>query len=525
MNIIKKTQKNEMPSYYSLLAMSYKMGKRQDQGFAMVAILGFCLIAIVLGAAMMVKANANRLTATNTQQTVQAEKSAEAGSNKVITALKQNPILLTLNMSDWNTTAIQAKITELNANGQLKDYRFAQSTTGSSSNATGGACNGIPTTTTTATGTSVVSALNSAGIGITAGTTGAPAKIWNNVTTLASGENLSYQFMNYINTGQMTIGGRVGGTGGSGAESYANVNFPVNINAQTVSSAVPAVNAEGIGLWVKASSSSSDIRTNILVTCPSSGTIWAQSPFAVTGYKIIGTNMTMPPTPAIPTANIRTITNASETIPTSADIAATGTSAPYVTNADGTREYRYQIASISSDFTVNVPPRTGVPTGKYDQISVYLTGNIDLQGGQTAIKNDGITVSNGNLVYPANTGELQLRIIGKATTGAIHLGGNASICSAFIHAPTYDLDINGGGQAQGCYQNSGPLNMSTGGTQNPNNRGVYWINSWSGGGQGNHVAHLGTGAGTGDFDPYLGNMAIPSLGAPNGWAKIQKPGT
>ncbi|BAQ66675.1 hypothetical protein [Geminocystis sp. NIES-3709] len=505
-------------NFNNLLTLIYRANLKEEKGFTFLAVLGFSLVAITAGVVMVAKANSNKLTATNTQQAVQAEKAVQAGATQIQDFLRKNPVLLTLPSTNWNNTAIAAKITELQGNNQLTSSpSFQANTSGSSSSA----CNNLPTT-ATPTANTVVSNL-STGIGVTAGNSGTPTTTWASLPNLPSGESLSYRLLTYDN-GTMQIGGRVGGTNGSGAEYYTNVTFPVVSNTRSVADSIPSVNGEGIGLWVKSPSSSSDIRTNILVTCPSSGNIFSSSPFDVSGYKIIGTNMTMPATPATPTANFRAITSTSGvTVPSATDISATGSAAPYITNADGTREYRYTISSITGDFTVNVPDRVGVPSGKYDKVTVYVSGDIDLQGGQSAIKNSRIQISGGNLVYPANTGELQLRIIGKSANGDIHLGGNASICSAFIHAPTYDLDINGGGQAQGCYAGTGGLNMSTGGTQNPNNRGVYWINSWDGGGQGNHVAHLGTGATNAELATYLNNVVSPALGSPDGWERIEKP--
>jgi Tfp pilus assembly protein PilX len=520
----KNTHKTDRLSDYTLLTLLYKMGNRQEQGFALVTILGLALVAMVLGATMIVKANSNRLTATNTQQTVQAEKAVQAGATQIQDFLRKNPALLTLNMDNWNNTQITATTAQLTANNQ-KGYTFNKPTTNASTPSA--ACSGVPTTPTEANATSTVTNLSSSteGIGVTPNTTGSPTVGWRQLPALSSGEQLLYQLISY-NNGRMTIAGKVGGTSGSGSESYADVNFPVNLNP-TVASYMPTVNTEGIGLWVKspASSSSSDIRTNILVTCPTTNTSFAPFDNGQTSYySFVGTNMTMPDTPTTPSTNIKTITATSGvTLPESADITATS-NPPYITKADGTREYRYIMTSITGDLTINVPERTGVSTGKYDKVTIYLTGDIDLQGGQNAIKNSRIAISNGTLSYPANSGELQLRIIGKATTGSIHLGGNAAICSAFIHAPTYNLDINGGGQAQGCYLGTGGLRMADGGTQNPNNRGVYWINSWSGGGQGNHVAHYGSGASNGDLAQYMPN-ALPSLGAPNAFDRIKKPGT
>jgi hypothetical protein len=164
----------------------------------------------------------------------------------------------------------------------------------------------------------------------------------------------------------------------------------------------------------------------------------------------------MPDPPPKPTTNIGTIGNISGLALPLATDTNSGTNYNSATGA-----YQYSVSTITDSFTF----RPGY------KVDLWLDGAIDLQGGQKAIVHNCTGVS--------NCSPFDARIYGLATSASgnntLHLGGNPAICAIFFHAPTYNVDLNGGGQAQGC----------GGGA---NNNGIYWVNSWSGGGQGNHNA-------------------------------------
>jgi hypothetical protein len=65
-------------------------------------------------------------------------------------------------------------------------------------------------------------------------------------------------------------------------------------------------------------------------------------------------------------------------------------------------------------------------------------------------------------------------------------GGNSAVCSIFFWAPTYTVDMSGGGNAGDC--------PSMNGANYANQNGIYWVRAWIGGGQGSHQALNQTGS-------------------------------
>jgi Tfp pilus assembly protein PilX len=204
------------------------------------------------------------------------------------------------------------------------------------------------------------------------------------------------------------------------------------------------------GLWVKESLDTGTVQANLWGSCSS-------DPFKATasGYTMTRTGLAMPNPPAKPVAAIKTLSGVSGvTLPRPEDISSKA-------NVDPTTGvYQYAVDSISESFTVT--------PGK--KVHLWVEGNINLQGGSKAILHPCSATSDPCSPFDA-------RIYGMATNGSISLNEDTSICDVLIWAPTYSTStvLNGSTPTPRC-----------GGSAN--NNGIYWVKSWSGGGQGGNIA-------------------------------------
>jgi len=279
-------------------------------------------------------------------------------------------------------------------------------------------------------------------------------------------------------TGTLTVEGRVNqsGTGSTAsndvgtATTRLQVNIPVQ---QSDPSSVPFP-----GMWVNASVSTTNVSANIMAPCTGTAT----ATFAP-GYGLNRTNLTMPSTPSKPTTNITTIIN-----PSGLTLPEDPTNLSNYNSTTG--EYQYSVSQIDDTFTI----RPGY------KVAIYLDGNIDLQGGQKAIVHQcGST---------PNCSSTDARIYGLSSNGTLHLDGNPSICDIFFLGPTYDVDVNGGGGAQGC---------GGGATTN----GAIWARSWSGGGTGtgSHVAIAQTATTWAAVSSFLPIQLPPRIETVSSWQR------
>jgi hypothetical protein len=157
-----------------------------------------------------------------------------------------------------------------------------------------------------------------------------------------------------------------------------------------------------------------------------------------------------------------------------------------------TEEYQYSVSTINDTFTI----RPGY------KVTIYLDGNIDLQGGQKAIVHQCGTTP--------NCSSTDAKIYGRSSNGTLSLGGNAAICDIFFLGPTYAVDVDGGGGAQGC-----------GGGANTN--GAIWAKSWSGGGTGSHVAIAQTATTWAAVSSFLPIQLPPKIASISSWQRQEAP--
>lgn len=222
----------------------------------------------------------------------------------------------------------------------------------------------------------------------------------------------------------------------------STTRLEIKIPVALTTSAVP-------GLWVKESLDTGTVQANLWGSC--SGTFNA-SP--VGGYTMTRTGLAMPTPPPKPTVAITLSSISGVTLPRPEDISSK-------TNFDPTTEvYQYAVDSISGSFSVT-------PGQK---VHLWVDGDINLQGGAKAILHPCRATSDPCSPFDA-------RIYGMATNGSISLNEDTSICDVLVWAPTYSTNtvLNGSTPTPRCDGSA-------------NNNGIYWVKSWSGGGQGGNIA-------------------------------------
>jgi hypothetical protein len=155
--------------------------------------------------------------------------------------------------------------------------------------------------------------------------------------------------------------------------------------------------------------------------------------------------------------------------------------------------YYYTVSSISGN-GVNLRFTAG------QKVVVFLTGNISIGG------NSQITHNCGNV---SNCDATDVQILGSTSNanGLFSTGGGSAVCSIFFWAPTYTVDMNGGGHAGDC---------PSGANQN----GIYWVKAWQGGGQGSHEALVESGS---NWDKVKSVVTLPvknKLGSATQWGMV-----
>jgi hypothetical protein len=264
----------------------------------------------------------------------------------------------------------------------------------------------------------------------------AAAKDWKNIDEddLAKGQYrlVDYSYSTSDGKGTLKVQGRAGTVNGSlSAVTQLNVVIPV----QTVSPYVP-------GLWVQKSVNTGTIKANILGPC--TGTI--TSPAA--GSVIARRALAMPSPPPIPSSGVNNLGSGiveGVTLPRTGDVSI----AP--------NTYQYVVESINNSFSIT--------SGK--KVELWVKGDIKLQTDQKILHPSCATVS--------GCSPFDAKIYGLSSpSGTLELNGKAAVCDIFFYAPTYNVEHKNEPtdkvKADGC----------GGGV---NNNGIYWVNSWSGGGQ------------------------------------------
>lgn len=144
------------------------------------------------------------------------------------------------------------------------------------------------------------------------------------------------------------------------------------------------------------------------------------------------------------------------------------------------------------------------------KVVLLLRGNISMSGSGAIAHN----MSNCPSGSSCDATDMRILGIGSSTntTRTFSTTGNASVCSIFFWAPTYSVDMSGGGNAGDCPTNA-------------NQNGIYWVKAWIGGGQGNHTALVQNSSNWSKifglpYDILLKNQ----LGSVSGWAMMDEDG-
>lgn len=442
------------------------LSRSTEQGFAMLAALGIGLVMFLVGLTMVVRSQGDQTTATAQKSTATAMSAAEIGVSRYQSFINTNrELAIYPDCVATRTKSGNNWVCSDSAN--TKSWANASALTFSS-------C------------TSLASTIASSNQSIS----------WTNVD-LNDPSKGQYRLVSYTygptpgstpGTGVLLIEGRANQKG-----SGATATNDVGTSTTRLKVSIPVLQSKVIpypfpGMWAKTTVNTGKIAANILAPCnlnKSNTGLTFVNPNGNTSpppnWEYVNTNFAIPSVPPTPTTKVATITYASLTtkvLPRAADI----TSQSNYNSSTG--EYQYIMTdSITGDL---------VFTPGY-KVAVYLQGNIDMTGGQKAIVH--------NCTGVPNCSATDARVYGISANGTANfsLGGNASVCDILFLAPTYNVNLSGGGQAQGC-----------GGGANTN--GIYWVNSWSGGGQGNHIAL--DQAGTNWSDLSFLNIVLPPQIAP-----------
>ncbi len=430
--------------------------RSSEQGFAIPIAMGLGLAMLLVGAMMIVRSQGDQVSASAQKATNRGLSAAETAITRTLVLINNNPVIATY---------------PLTAPTGNPSWTNASSIPGIGCS-NGGATVATFASTTSTNWTDVDPPVPNQQY------PGDPSKGQFKVTGYTYNPNNPSNPNQPPGTATLTVEGRVNQIGSSTPASTtvgtATTQLQVNIPVQQG-------NRIGIplpGMWVTNSVDTNKISANVLASCTGyvSGSV-AFDP----GYTLSRLNLSMPNPPSKPTYTIPTISDPSQMNP---PILPRVGDQP--TNST-TGEYEYSVSKITGTFTIT--------PGK--KVAIYLDGNIDMTGGQQAILHQCTSVPN---CSPSDA-----RIYGLSTAGQLNLGGNASICDIFFLAPTYAVTLNGGGQAQGC----------GGGA---NNNGIYWVKSWSGGGQGNHTSLAQTSATWNDLS-FLPIQLPPQIAPITSWQR------
>jgi hypothetical protein len=398
---------------------------KKDKGFTLPIVLGFGTLMFLLGLTMILKSQGDQITSTSATVTNKGYSVAESGISRFQSLINQNRVI----------AAYSDCASSRSSSGVCSDTGAAAA---SWSNAS--VIPGINTTNTTTVQTLA-------------------STQWQDIDSsnaaLGQYRLVSYRYNGTPGTpaanaeGALTVEGRIQQNGSGATATASSRTATTRLQVTFLLEPASMLPIPFPGLWVKNSLSTGDTEADVLAYT-SASPVTVNNP----GYANERSDILMPDPPPKPTTNIVAITDpAGLTLPRSTDTGAYNSA---------TGEYQYSVSQITGTFTI---------TPGY-KVAIYLDGNLDMTGGKKAILHDCSTAPSGTSCSPTDA-----KIYGNPTNtnGELHLGGNASICDIFFLAPTYTVNLNGGGQAQGC----------GGGA---NNNGIYWVKAWNGGGQGNHVS-------------------------------------
>jgi hypothetical protein len=249
---------------------------------------------------------------------------------------------------------------------------------------------------------------------------------------------VGYSYSTSEGKGTLKVQGRAGTAAGSlPAVTQLSVAIPV----QAISPYVP-------GLWVQTSVNTGTIKANILGPCtgditpPAAGFVIARSALKIPDLEA----------PSLLSSGVNDLgSDITEgvNLPRKGDVSIAANT------------YQYVVESINNSFTIT--------SGK--KVELWVKGDIKLQNNQSILHPSCSTVS--------GCSPFDAKIYGLSSSGTLELNGKAAVCDIFFYAPTYNVEHKNEPtdttKAAGC--GSGV-----------NNNSIYWVNSWSGGGQGVQVA-------------------------------------
>ncbi len=407
------------------LGFSAPVLRRGDSGFALPISIGVGLFLIIVAASIILRSQQQQVTAIAQKQTASSLSAAEVGVSRI-----QN--LLT------NYRAASLYPACANLTGNTCDAGTSSSQTW----ANAGDIPGLPESCPKdepATSTDPIDKVKAAA-----------TRAWQEIDP-SNPTKGKYRLVDYSYStpgkpdgeGTLKVQGRAGAASGvSSAVTQLSVTIPV----RAISEYVP-------GLWVKGLRvedlvDTDTIKTNILGPCEKNKTIKAPSD---TTYSVTRSAVLMPDVPFLPSE----VKDLGPSIPEDTVLPLTED----IKGEPDTYTYQYVVKNIDTSFKVT--------PGK--KVELWVRENIKLQDGQKIQHQCGDQKKKGVAVCSP----FDAKIYGLASSGTIELNGDAAVCDVFFHAPTYNvvhpIEKKDSGRVEGCGNGH-------------NNDGIYWVNSWSGGG-------------------------------------------
>lgn len=487
-----------------LLNLLTTSSKKSGAGFAMPMVIMVGLVITVAAVAIVMKGMNDQNQATSQAAKATADQAAETGLTQVQVFLLKNPVLAKKHFSQWGSTSTgsfvpdDAFLTE--AANQLQgtscDYRSM-------------------------TIDEVKTALANEMTAFYDQTMSSSKALPNPSGNAAKAPK--FQMVDYRFDGQKGVVHVRGLAGDSNSSSQAKTNlvasFPITTGDVPFSGVTP-------GLWVKSgitagqnSNNPGTLDAQVLYECskptfttqPGNGQSSGYTEYiSASGDRLaLPTAMVAPgvspvPMPDPPTSAPYGVTPASlPTVTGTVTLPRTGTDSTSSANYNAANQtYYYTIASTSGKSISGNGVDFKFTPGR--KVVVFLTGNVDI-GGSSQITHNCSGVS--------GCDPTDVQIIGPKTnaSGTLSTGGNSAVCSIFFWAPTYTVDMSGGGNAGDCPSNA-------------NQNGIYWVKAWTGGGQGSHSALNQSGSTWNKVKTVVNFKVKNKIGANSDWKTIDEQG-
>lgn len=506
-------------------ALIRHLNSDRHQGFALPMAMMVGMVMLVVGITMVIRAQGDQSKAVAQTSKTIANAAAEAGLTRIQNFLVQNPALAQYSMEEWKTAMVayqgNANTTDATLTGMVGLLKQQSCSYSGQSDAT------IKQTLVPTMATFVASSGNSA--------TGVENSLPNpdsSNSTFAP----SFQLKGYVYSNKKAQAVLVGKAGQQSKATLA-VTIPVDNNKLDASTqAFP-------GLWVREylragqnDNNPGTLNAHVLYDCGINAgtfTTTAQTNGSASGYTYYVSSgtanggtairvalptgnpapeksllpMPNPPTSApsgVTPVSLGSITS-SLTLPRTTSNASpnnvndTTSSSNYSSTTD---TYYYTVSSISGN-GVNLQFTPG------KKVVVFLTGNISI-GGTSQITH--------RCTGTSGCDATDVQILGSTsnTKGSFITKGTSAVCSLFFWAPTYTVEMSGGGNAGACASDTNPATTNPP-SQPANQNGIYWVRAWIGGGQGAHQALNQSGSSWTQIKSVASLPAV-QLGVPTEWA-------